>query len=157
MGLCSNQARDLNNADYKGWNKLASIGRPLWSSLNQNTLTMRESQVIFNKLAASKLLLGQDPTNAASYIDFTLHGALESHVLLQFKVMLDYGMVDESNIGDIVAQIFLLLAMDAVIMDNEVMEKAPLKKDFIFTGQFCNVTDCGYCYQQNICRGDGER
>ncbi|OWZ01845.1 hypothetical protein PHMEG_00026700 [Phytophthora megakarya] len=67
--------------------------------------------------------------------------ALESHILRQFKVMLVNGEVDASNIDEMVARIFLLLAMDATIMGKTVMEDAEARKDFIFTGQFCNVLD----------------
>ncbi|OWY95866.1 hypothetical protein PHMEG_00034016, partial [Phytophthora megakarya] len=187
------------------WEGLVSMGRPLWSSLNQKTITLDEQQFILNKVAASKLLLGQDVEHATSYTDSTFHGvsslfcrvgvypnannlmatglvpdhmsvlhymiykndahissyvsdpilsfgashlwyqleppALESYILPQFKVMLNNGVVDAGNIDEIVARIFLLLAMDAAIMGRTVMAKSTARKNFIFSGQFSGVLD----------------
>jgi len=67
--------------------------------------------------------------------------ALESHILRQFQAMLINGVVDTGNIGEIVARIFLLLAMDATIMGMDVWEKPEVRREFVFTGQFCQVLD----------------
>ncbi|KAG1692483.1 hypothetical protein DVH05_025235 [Phytophthora capsici] len=59
--------------------------------------------------------------------------ALESEILPQLKTILPKGLIDTGNIGELVARIFLLLAMDAVAMDSSD------KWDFVFSGEFCDV------------------
>ncbi|KAG1692482.1 hypothetical protein DVH05_025234 [Phytophthora capsici] len=59
--------------------------------------------------------------------------ALESDILPQLETILLNGLIDTGNIGELVARIFLLLAMDAVAMDSSD------KWDFVFSGEFCDV------------------
>ncbi|KAG1692481.1 hypothetical protein DVH05_025233 [Phytophthora capsici] len=61
--------------------------------------------------------------------------ALESKILPQLETILLNGLIDTGNIGELVARIFLLLAlaMDAVAMDSSD------KWDFVFSGEFCDV------------------
>ncbi|EGZ06240.1 hypothetical protein PHYSODRAFT_416121, partial [Phytophthora sojae] len=74
-------------------------------------------------------------TFGASYMWYQLSPpALESHILPQFQAMLAKGVVDTANIRDIVARIFLLLAMDATIMGHEQ------GRDLSVSGQFCEVS-----------------
>ncbi|KAG3047120.1 hypothetical protein PI125_g26888, partial [Phytophthora idaei] len=79
-------------------------------------------------------------TFGASYMWYQLDSpALESHILQQFQAILLKGVVDTGNMGQIAAQIFLLLAIDATIMGSEVRENAEARKEFVFTGQFCKI------------------
>ncbi|KAG1692479.1 hypothetical protein DVH05_025231 [Phytophthora capsici] len=54
--------------------------------------------------------------------------ALESDILPQLETILLNGLIDTGNIGELVARIFLLLAMDAVAMDSSD------KWGFVFSG-----------------------
>ncbi|KAG2979665.1 hypothetical protein PC119_g21409, partial [Phytophthora cactorum] len=73
-------------------------------------------------------------TFGASYMWYQLNPpALESHILRQFEAILFNDVVDTGSIDQIVARIFLLLAIDATIMDSAV------RKEFVVCGQFCKV------------------
>ncbi|KAG6967005.1 hypothetical protein JG688_00006512 [Phytophthora aleatoria] len=64
-------------------------------------------------------------TFGASYMWYQLNPpALESHIHQQFQAILLKGVVDTGSIDHIVARIFLLLAIDATIMDSAVRENA---------------------------------
>ncbi|EEY62365.1 uncharacterized protein PITG_14792 [Phytophthora infestans T30-4] len=65
--------------------------------------------------------------------------ALETHILPQFQAMLLNGVVDTGNIGEIATRIFLLLAMDATTMCADVSDNVAERKEFVFSGQFCEV------------------
>ncbi|KAL3670999.1 hypothetical protein V7S43_004183 [Phytophthora oleae] len=62
-----------------------------------------------------------------------LPSALQSYILPQFETILLNGVIDTGNIGELVARIFLLLAMDAVAMGSSD------KREFVFSGEFCDV------------------
>ncbi|KAF1787939.1 hypothetical protein GQ600_3384 [Phytophthora cactorum] len=101
----------------------------------ERVATLEGKQRELNKFAASKLLFGVDAKAAKSYEDRTLHGlnppALESHILRQFEAILLNGVVDTGSIDQIVARIFLVLAIDATIMDSAV------RKEFVVCPELC--------------------
>ncbi|RLN67961.1 hypothetical protein BBJ28_00025124 [Nothophytophthora sp. Chile5] len=64
--------------------------------------------------------------------------ALEKYLLPRFQEMLMQRLVDIGDTGEVVARIFLLLAMDATVMLSPKGPKV-LKGNFVFSGQFCTV------------------
>lgn len=65
--------------------------------------------------------------------------ALSRYMLPQFRDLLMQGVVDTGDIGEIVARIFLLLAMDASVVPSDRDGNKDMGS-FLFAGQFCSVT-----------------
>lgn len=64
--------------------------------------------------------------------------ALESVILRRFTRMLIQGVVEYRSVGDVVARIFLLVAMDCNIM-GDAWTGGFRRRNFAFSGQFCSV------------------
>ncbi|KAG7375141.1 hypothetical protein PHYPSEUDO_003252 [Phytophthora pseudosyringae] len=65
---------------------------------------------------------------------------LEKYVLPQFRELLVQGVIDTGDIGKVVARIFLLLAMNATIMNGDPVDDFMLVGgEKRFKGQFCSV------------------
>lgn len=64
---------------------------------------------------------------------------LQEYILPQFQELLMQGVIDVGGIGEVVARIFLLLAMDATIMSREPGSFTLSGGKNRFKGQFCSV------------------
>ncbi|KAG7389172.1 hypothetical protein PHYPSEUDO_010974 [Phytophthora pseudosyringae] len=142
LGLELNDARSYDDSTLHGMSSLfCRVGLRPRASDSMATRFVADFMSVLHyvtyKCDAHSSSYTSDPilTIGASRMWYQLEPpALESHILRQFQAVLLNGVVDTGHVGEIVARIFLLLAMDATLMSASVDEE-----EFVFSGQFGEV------------------
>ncbi|KAE8991966.1 hypothetical protein PR002_g20694 [Phytophthora rubi] len=80
-------------------------------------------------------------TFAATHLWYEFQGLLTQHMLPQLRELLMQGVIDIGSIGEVVARTFLLLAMDAAIMQDRSAGFTIESGEHQFKGQFCAVQE----------------